>query len=565
MNTEKARRADLILKMLQSCEKPTSPTEITSALKATPAELNATIRACSDWLTFREDGTYQLNAAGVAELARRQNIEREVSEPEQKTNGKKEKTPQTSFIETDTHFFEEIWDAKNDARFVAYEKASGTYELVASAEKNGVVYEPIEGEELPTGAVLLPTEPQEYGTTEQLLLEIRQFVHDYLDVLPEMEIFAANYVLLSWVYDRLNTIPYLRALGDTGCGKSRFLEVIGGIAYKASKVSGCITPAPVYRLLRKWGGTLVMDEADFGNTDEKAELIKILNCGFTRGTPVVRCMKDAPDDLQFLPTFCPKVFSTRYTFKDVALESRCLTEKMRETERKDIPTELPAAFFERRRALQNKLLLWRLRNRQLIDPEAIQKLDLGDIEPRLKQAAGSFAVLFGNQPTLLARFREFLAGYQRELIEERGATYEGRIMFEFFALYDNPDMEPGEISISDIHAALNDEKITSAAIGRYLKTLGIKTKQRKIAGKVLRVLVFEDALISRLRRRYIPTGPQKEPDKVAVTEEKLEGNGCEAVPTIPVTSVTTVTGGTGNEGNEGNSSNGHASEDKDYA
>ena len=195
---------------------------------------------------------------------------------------------------------------------------------------------PISGEEIGLGAVRLPSGIEEYGDTTALLAEIEEHIYRYLDVSDIYRKLAACYILLSWLYDRFNTLPYLRALGDTGCGKSRFLDVIGGLCYKAISASGCITPAPIYRMLRRWGGTLILDEADMKDSDEYNEVVTILNCGFERGRPVMRAVKDDPEDVRVLPVYGPKVFATRRRFQDAALEARCLTEIMVETTRTDI-------------------------------------------------------------------------------------------------------------------------------------------------------------------------------------------------------------------------------------
>jgi hypothetical protein len=130
---------------------------------------------------------------------------------------------------------------------------------------------------------------------------------------------------------------------------------------------------------------MILDEADLQNSDEYSEVVKILNCGFERGRPVIRATKDNPDKLQFLPTFGPKVFATRRRFKDPALEARCLTEIMQETTRDDIPATLTRTFYQEQNTFRTKLLLFRLRNYNLIDPEKGVVLDLHGIEPRLNR------------------------------------------------------------------------------------------------------------------------------------------------------------------------------------
>ena len=407
---------------------------------------------------------------------------------------------EVSFLENDGILYEEVCDPKG-CRFAVWdgEKVSYVDEIKVEDE----IFVPINDEGITEGAVLLPSRAEEYGNLDSLIQELRGHIHRYLDVSEEFETFAVYYILLSWIYDKVNTLPYLRALGDTGTGKSRFLDVIGRLCYKSCIVSGSITPAPIYRMIRKWHGTIILDEADFRDSNEKNEVVTILNCGFERGRPVIRCQKDRPDELQFLPTFCPKVLSTRYTFKDKALESRCLTERLKETSRKDIPPLLPTEFYKKEQELRNKLLMFRFRYRDKINPNVIAELDLGDVEPRLKQATASFAVLFSNIPELVEKFRKFLWKYNQELIEERSTTFEGMIVNTIFSFKER-GLE--DISSSDIAFELEKEgvKATPQKVGRHLKTLGVNTDQRRIDGVKRRYVIWNNQLMDVLRKRYVP-------------------------------------------------------------
>ncbi|MGC9445426.1 MAG: hypothetical protein ACP5E9_10965, partial [Candidatus Methanospirareceae archaeon] len=237
----------------------------------------------------------------------------------------------TPSVEDGGELYEEIY---RDGQALFIDADGATHELI---ECDGVRYAPRTGDELTEGAVLLPSGLEKYKDEKTLIEQLKNHIHQYVDVSPFFGTIAAYYILLTWLYDELNTLPYLRALGDTGTGKSRFLDVVGRLCYRATMVSGAVTPAPIYRLIRRWHGTIVIDEGDFRQSDEQNEVVKILNCGFERGRPVVRSQKDQPDNLQILPTFGPKIISSRRRFKDVALESRCLTEIMKETGREDVP------------------------------------------------------------------------------------------------------------------------------------------------------------------------------------------------------------------------------------
>lgn len=70
-------------------------------------------------------------------------------------------------------------------------------------------------------AVLLPSAATNYGDENALRSELQAFVHRYVDLTETFERIAVEYVLLSWVYDVFNELPYLRLQGDYGTGKTR--------------------------------------------------------------------------------------------------------------------------------------------------------------------------------------------------------------------------------------------------------------------------------------------------------------------------------------------------------
>jgi hypothetical protein len=234
--------------------------------------------------------------------------------------------------------------------------------------------------------VLLPSEPSEYGDKQELLDEIRQFLHRYLDVSPSFEALAVNYVLFTWLFDAFNEVPYLRLQGDYGCGKTRGLLVIGSLCYKPFFASGASTVSPIFHIIDAFRGTLVLDEADFRFSDEKAELVKVLNNGTVKGMPVLRTLMNRQREFnpQAFQVYGPKLVAMRRSYEDRALESRFLTEVMGGTAlRTDIPINLPPSIKDEALALRNKLLLFRFRNRHAvaIDPTAM----IAAATPRMNQ------------------------------------------------------------------------------------------------------------------------------------------------------------------------------------
>lgn len=409
-----------------------------------------------------------------------------------------------TLYEDETHMYEQIID-NGEAMFLQYNKQTGGLNKVSTIQVGEIVYVPIYGDEVKEGAVLFPTMAEEYTTTEILVDAIKKHITRYLDVPAGFLEFATWYIIMTWVYDKLRTVGYLRFSGDTGTGKSRALDVIGNLCYKPMILSGAVTPAPIYRIVKKFRGTLILDEADFRDSSEKSEVVTILNSGFELGRPVIRCTKDDPDTLQVFPCFGPKVFASRYEFQDQALEARCLTHILQETERHDIPPVLGETHRQREMSLRNQLLLWRFRNQPRIDPRDIENIDLGAIQPRLKQTSLGFALAFKDMPEVLDRFKAFIVEYNGELIQKFADSYQGRIVH---ALLMVAETEGRNYVTSGLIAAKANEEfkidIKSTSIGRVLKSLNItKDKRRDAGGKQGRFIHWDDKTMRSLRRRYV--------------------------------------------------------------
>lgn len=330
------------------------------------------------------------------------------------------------------------------------------------------------------GVVLLPGRPEEYGTDAELIREIINFIHKYLDLSDMFEKIAAYYVLFSWIYDRFNEVPYLRALGDFGSGKSRFLKVIGSICYLPTFTGGATTSAPIFRIVNEIGGTLILDEADFRSSEMSDDIIKILNTGYERGVPVLRC-DPKTFDVKTFNVFSPKIIATREFFKDRALESRCLVERMgRGTLRKDIPIRLNDSFFEEAFAIRSKLLMWRGRNRnkELKFDDAL----IEGVHPRLRQIIIPLLTIIDSED-MKKDLREFIQKYNEELVADRGQSWEHDALQAILKLsekYENMTMK----DISDtMNADLdpNEEKFSSRKVGSIVRgKLQLKTyKDRK--------------------------------------------------------------------------------------
>jgi hypothetical protein len=329
--------------------------------------------------------------------------------------------------------------------------------------------------------VLLPSEPRIYGSEEKLISDIQSFIHRYADLSTTFEKIATYYVVLTWLYDAFNDLPYLRLRGDFGTGKTRTLLTIGSLCYKPFFASGASTVSPVFHTLDAFRGTLIFDEADFRFSDERAEIVKILNNGNVRGMPVLRTMMNRQREFnpQAFQVFGPKIVATRSSYEDKGLESRFVTEQMGGRHlRADIPINLPTTFTDEARELRNKLLLYRFHRRFDISLDA----SLADphLEPRFNQILLPLLSVISD-PNLRVELRSAAFDAQADLVAERGLLAEAQVLEILADLMGGTDRSV--IAVGDVTAGLierygseYDRPITNRWVGGILrKRLNLQT------------------------------------------------------------------------------------------
>ena len=323
--------------------------------------------------------------------------------------------------------------------------------------------------------VLLPSRPVESGGKAQLIADIKAFLHRYVDLTEDFESLAAHYALLTWVYDAFSEVPYLRFKGDFGSGKTRALIALGSIVYKGFFASAASTVSPIFHTLDRFGGTLILDEADLRFSDKTADLVKILNNGTVKGLPVLRTLQNAHKEFNpaAFTVYGPKIVAMRGTFRDAALESRFITEEMGTRPLRDaIPIQLPKTLRSEALLLRNRLLHFRLTNLFAIKTDPSRVVD--GIDPRLNQMALSLLSLV-DDPALRASFETSLRQRNLQLAAQRGPSIEDRTLTALSGLCEtdartyiplqeitdrvNRDGSPGWISAREIGRVLRDRSL----------------------------------------------------------------------------------------------------------
>ncbi len=343
-------------------------------------------------------------------------------------------------------------DEHPEAGFLLYEFAKGPDQVPEFLPElkgaDGRRYLPLGGALAAKGAILFPSQVEDYGDTKQLFGRVDAFIRRLLYI-PEgraqrdgLYTMLAGYPLVSHTYDRFMAVPYLRAIGDLDTGKTTLLDVVGHLCYRPLFASST-TASPIFRILDQVHGTLIIDEADHDPRSELwSELIRIFNAGYRVGFPVLRSERNARDSFDAYPynVYGPKLLASRHRFADAALESRCFafeTEKVRLP--KGWPTELTPADYAEALSLRNQLLLWRMHHWQTIR-DGVDQLDAAldaSLAPRTRQILRPVLAALKDHPDLHTTIIEQARATNAYVQAERRNSPEAQVLVAMFGIRKN--------------------------------------------------------------------------------------------------------------------------------
>jgi hypothetical protein len=311
--------------------------------------------------------------------------------------------------------------------YLVYRFADDSIQWVDKLQDGKTTYVPPLSNLIESGTVLLPSGYEEYGTDSDLFAHIQHYLSAWIQLENlSFRTLVATYILMTWVFDRFDALPYLRPQGDFSSGKSRLLQVVGFVCFRPVMATGGATPAALFRIIHKFHPTLVIDEADFSGGDEAHEIIRILLAGYQRGFSVLRAERTASDnfDVASYDCYCPKLVASRRRFADPALESRCLsyTMPLLPDIAKDMPLVLGPEFRSEALRLRNMLLLWRFRNWRTVQVDPTLRIEGG--EPRVNQIIQPLIASVPEGPVRSA-IVEMAQAYSRDVQSERRESLEG--------------------------------------------------------------------------------------------------------------------------------------------
>jgi hypothetical protein len=413
---------------------------------------------------------------------------------------------------------------------------NGKISIAAEFEKDGKLYCPTPANNtlIERGFVGLPSQVCSFDNEADLLKRIQDFIHEFVQIPEEFEKISSYYVLLSWVYDEFSELPYLRVIGDYGSGKSRFLKTIGSICYRPMFASGSASVSALFRIINDIQGTLVLDEADWKFSDTTSEIVKILNSGFSKGTPVLRSEAKSSNSKSFDPVafdvFCPKIIATRRPFADEALESRCLTTAMEALTREDIPCSIGEEFEIKALGLRNMLLKFRFEKiKKGIQPKSLPKIK---IEPRLRQIISPLYSIV-DSPKAQREILEFVGKRQKAITEDRFGSQEGEILRSYAKLIEEGNNEP---LIQEVANTYNEDfagkyQLKAKKVGNIFKQILHLQTKKTAKGFIVLACEENEKQLEKLKAKYgLGNEEVNDVNLVNIEEEKEKEEIIEDIP-----------------------------------
>lgn len=295
----------------------------------------------------------------------------------------------------------------------------------------------------------------------------------------------------------------------THSGKSKLLNVLWTICYRALEPQVEPTSAALFRFPSSIGGTLLLDEVDHLNPEKKSEVIAVLNSYYSNAT----VMRNAPGPkkkfvLEKLPIFCPKVIAgiERLPF---TLQDRCIKIFLHRKKSSERVERFMPDNFQRLEHVRDQLDAWAVRNGFQLLHAYSGRESLGvpqEIDDRLKDL---LEPLFAIASVLPRWVKKKLVRATDRLNKDR-MSEEGESNAVVIGLQLLKERFPAEHEVwrlrtedaFDMFSKDLPSVETKAQAQALLRRLGFRSKRGRVGNKVLRAYQISHRKLENLCERY---------------------------------------------------------------
>lgn len=373
---------------------------------------------------------------------------------------------------------ETIYDpVTRTARFAVKQPGKDPHHAERVKDSRDRLFAPIVDGIVHDGLIILPSDIGPAVPEQELFAEVMAFLNRY-NRFRKLEnlLLAVEYALLTWRYDEFPAVPYLHVMGPAESGTRRFLKTMAAICYRATRFSGGKSFRAGFRLLDRFRGTAIIEEADMtGHSAAERDYIRTLICGADVDGRYVLLQREGFGDWKptALNVFGPKILASRREFPNPTLENLCLQMEL-DTPRKAMPMFLPSlSKWPEARELRNKLLRYRLDHAHQSRGYLSKTFQPGT-PPTLQQLVAPLKAVVERDSALVHLIDTFIGARRDELPPPRAPTEEIMVLEIFLARLNG--RKP--CTVGDLANALEHQRnvqMDPGKVGSLLRKLGLPT------------------------------------------------------------------------------------------
>jgi hypothetical protein len=306
----------------------------------------------------------------------------------------------------------------------------------------------------------------------------------------------ADFVLSTWLVDRLEVSPYLSVVGLPQSGKTTLLRVLGLVCRRSLLIAD-ITSASLYQACARFMPTILIDEA--GSVRSNRTLRHILRSGTTRDVLAIRKNRT-------LHSYGAKVMSWLEPPDDPALNSRCILIPMSESKNGALVKVDEVEVQQMAADLRARLLTFRLENYKAVKPVAVA----GDekLRPRTRDLLRTLAAGHAQDAERCQALLRFFESGEAVPLEPLTPEQNAVLRALFSAIHLSDDFAC--IRVSDLTNNVNlflertGEKLRllPPKVGAVLTSLACCTRERTNSGWVIYVNRQDAGKLHQLAARY---------------------------------------------------------------